>query len=64
MIRLQKEILYLRIIGDLICLSGSILAIFYLWTDFETKGTYELPMTQGWLEKYKIFKFKKNTKKF
>ena len=31
----------------------------YLWTDFETKGTYGLPMTQGWLQKYKILKFRK-----
>ena len=27
----------------------------YLWTNFETKGTNGLPMTQGWLEKYKNF---------
>ena len=33
----------------------------YLCTDFETKGTYGLPMTQEWIEKYKIFKiFKKS----
>ena len=32
----------------------------YLWTDFETKGAYGLPMTQGWLEKYKISKIEKN----
>ena len=31
----------------------------YLWTDFGTKGIYGLPMTQGWLEKYKILKFRK-----
>ena len=31
----------------------------YLWTDFETKGTYGLPMTQGWIQKYKILKFRK-----
>ena len=35
----------------------------YLWTDFETKGTYGLPMTQGWLQKYKILKFRKIKKK-
>ena len=36
----------------------------YLWTDFEIKGTtYGLPMTQGWLEKYKILKFRKIKKK-
>ena len=35
----------------------------YLWTDFETKGTYGLPMTQGWLQKYKILKFWKIKKK-
>ena len=36
----------------------------YLWTNFETKGTYGLPMTQGWLQKYKILKFRKIEKKF
>ena len=36
----------------------------YLWTNFETKGTYGLPMTQGWLQKYKILKFRKIKKKF
>ena len=35
----------------------------YLWTDFETKGTYGLPMTQGWLQKYKILEFRKIEKK-
>ena len=31
----------------------------YLWTDFETKATYGLPLTQGWLEIHKISKFQK-----
>ena len=35
----------------------------YLWTDFGTKGIYGLPMTQGWLQKYKILKFWKIEKK-
>ena len=36
------------IINHIVCLSGCALLPWpYLWTDFETKGTYGLPMTQG-----------------
>ena len=48
------------IIKRIVCLSVCPLLPWpYLWTDFDTKGTYGLPMTQGWLEKYKILNFRK-----
>ena len=41
-------------ISMLVC---SLLPWPYLWTQFGTKVTYGRPMTQGWPEKYKNFKF-------
>ena len=38
----------------------SLLSWPYLWTDFETKVTYGLPMTHRWHEKFKILRFWKN----
>ena len=56
--------MHIYMIKHIVCLSVWLSASPwpYLWTNFETKGTYGLPMTQGWLEKYKNFKFWK--KKF
>ena len=54
---MKCEIYIIKCIGYFVCLG---LPWSYLWTDFQTKGTYGLLMTQGWLEKYKSFKFWKN----
>ena len=35
----------------------------YLWTNFETKCSFGLPRTHGWLGKYKISKLKKKNLK-